>query len=385
MSIPPMAKTRRGGAGTKMDQQPTPIADADLAYRLFIHCKDKAMAVSKLFDASNRGEYNTTLKIKFRDDTSRLVLWGYYSCKIDKGGLYGPFQQSRTFCSHVLENLGRLASILSYRMLPCLNLSVPEAAQSSHQLGVLLAECNEALSRLSYPSGESADHVGPENAIDALPDDLEEMIEDFSNEIYLLVNFVLPSRKTATAPQTIFTDLLTLQFPRAPATLVKLLGDTNYHRFLRAVHNRQGEGQHSQIRLAPWAETLISCVQGGNNAERMPQLPKSCPFECLCCGQRLHIQNKEAWRNHLFSDLRPWVCLDEGCKGMCFGTQRGWIAHLGNAHGYAPEWKSISCVLCHDNIPAGQSAIKRHLSAHLEAISLAALPSPADAVSSKER
>jgi hypothetical protein len=80
-------------------------------------------------------------------------------------------------------------------------------------------------------------------------------------------------------------------------------------------------------------------------------------------------------------DLQPWLCLDSTCPPICFTKKDFWIHHLANFHSYAPEWKSVSCLLCQDDIAAGKPAITRHLSSHLEEISLAALPAYADSES----
>ena len=57
-----------------------------------------------------------------------------------------------------------------------------------------------------------------------------------------------------------------------------------------------------------------------------------------------------------------------------FPNREEWIQHLGLKHGLYPEWKSFACPMCHEDTGKGKAAISRHLSSHMEEISLAALP-----------
>ena len=85
-------------------------------------------------------------------------------------------------------------------------------------------------------------------------------------------------------------------------------------------------------------------------------------------------------RKHLYLDLCPWICHDLNCNfgTELFQTREDWIQHLGLEHGLYPEWNSFSCPMCHDETGDGKFAITRHLSSHMEEISLAALPAGID-------
>ena len=85
-------------------------------------------------------------------------------------------------------------------------------------------------------------------------------------------------------------------------------------------------------------------------------------------------------RQHIYDDLRPYMCLDLSCPHSSgpFSSLHAWRAHLELDHGMGPDWKSISCVLCSEATGQGKRAITRHLATHLEEISLSALPSGVD-------
>ena len=85
-------------------------------------------------------------------------------------------------------------------------------------------------------------------------------------------------------------------------------------------------------------------------------------------------------RKHLYLDLCPWICHDLNCNfgTELFQTREEWAQHLGLEHGLYPEWKSFPCPMCHDETGDGKFAITRHLSSHMEEISLAALPAGID-------
>ena len=57
-----------------------------------------------------------------------------------------------------------------------------------------------------------------------------------------------------------------------------------------------------------------------------------------------------------------------------FRKREDWVDHLGLQHGLYPEWKSFTCPICHEDTGDGELIITRHLSSHMEEISLASLP-----------
>lgn len=81
-------------------------------------------------------------------------------------------------------------------------------------------------------------------------------------------------------------------------------------------------------------------------------------------------------RRHLFLDLHPWVCIDLACSPdhATFAKRDDWIHHLAWDHNFAPEWKSLDCLLCGETIAQGKTSILKHLGNHLEEVSLGSLP-----------
>ncbi len=90
----------------------------------------------------------------------------------------------------------------------------------------------------------------------------------------------------------------------------------------------------------------------------------------------------KGFRNHLYLDLQPYVCLEPNCPGDSFATRIAWISHIALEHDFEPGWHARTCPLCYESTGEGKFAIIRHLGSHLEEISLSALPSHTDAMSS---
>ncbi|KAI0854987.1 hypothetical protein F4860DRAFT_497761 [Xylaria cubensis] len=114
---------------------------------------------------------------------------------------------------------------------------------------------------------------------------------------------------------------------------------------------------------------------------RVPPLPPEGktghPYSCVACGRSVRISNNSAWKQHLYADLCPWLCLDPCCSrgDKVYKSKTDWISHLALDHRLEPAWESIECPLCLQSTGAGKTTITKHLSSHLEEISLGALPS----------
>lgn len=79
-------------------------------------------------------------------------------------------------------------------------------------------------------------------------------------------------------------------------------------------------------------------------------------------------------RQHLFSDLRPYICCQIQCtqgSEPC-RDKEAWTRHLETIHDFT--WTSIRCPLCPEMIRDGQKNVTVHLARHLEEISLWCLP-----------
>ncbi|KAK4183036.1 hypothetical protein QBC35DRAFT_394743 [Podospora australis] len=93
---------------------------------------------------------------------------------------------------------------------------------------------------------------------------------------------------------------------------------------------------------------------------KVPPLPSSAhsgPFECPLCFMIISATTTQAWRCHVFSDLRPYICLSDDCDTPRedYGRRRDWMQHVKSHH-----WRTWSCPLCYE---AAHSA--RGLNDHL--------------------
>lgn len=197
--------------------------------------------------------------------------------------------------------------------------------------------------------------------------------------------------------------------------LLERLGQANFERYLRCQAERTQRSSNASIDLLPeipisdnldganskfhdsgigsslpsqgssYAETIMSYGADEERRVRVPPLPAQAkdgePFECIACGKWVAIRTNTAWKQHVFEDLRPWVCIYPECPVSInpFPTRKDWISHLALEHVLDSNWPSFDCPLCQCQTGQGMSQITKHLSGHLEEISLAALPGEYDA------
>ncbi|KAK0609445.1 hypothetical protein B0T14DRAFT_531959 [Immersiella caudata] len=98
------------------------------------------------------------------------------------------------------------------------------------------------------------------------------------------------------------------------------------------------------------------------------------PFECPYCRTIQTVGNVLEWRNHVFSDLQPYICTFERCPSasLLYSARHEWMAHEMSQH--RRKW---ACVLC---APAGsavdsQVAMTTHLrDLHPNAVTETQLP-----------
>ncbi|KAK4203637.1 hypothetical protein QBC40DRAFT_219216 [Triangularia verruculosa] len=64
------------------------------------------------------------------------------------------------------------------------------------------------------------------------------------------------------------------------------------------------------------------------------------PFECPFCFMIISVTTTRAWERHVFSDLRPYICLEQDCETMekDYGRRREWIQHVRTQH-----WRVWAC------------------------------------------
>ncbi|KAM7185320.1 hypothetical protein V8F20_011853 [Naviculisporaceae sp. PSN 640] len=88
--------------------------------------------------------------------------------------------------------------------------------------------------------------------------------------------------------------------------------------------------------------TFASSIAGSDTVQ-IPPMPREAnkgPFECPFCFMIITASTTISWRRHVFSDLRPYVCLFEQCPeaNREFTRRRDWTAHESQNH-----WKKYLC------------------------------------------
>lgn len=131
--------------------------------------------------------------------------------------------------------------------------------------------------------------------------------------------------------------------------------------------------------------------------------PKFC---CHLCGNHEMFKSQTEWAEHVFSDLRAYVCLNKNCDLLMFESREAWLKHESSQHddhydrrysaGSAdqqespshtpsdlvdPNWRT-SCHFCHwkpDQVwdpPTVTKMYIEHAGEHLEKIALITVTAP---------
>ncbi|KFY70285.1 hypothetical protein V498_10372, partial [Pseudogymnoascus sp. VKM F-4517 (FW-2822)] len=65
------------------------------------------------------------------------------------------------------------------------------------------------------------------------------------------------------------------------------------------------------------------------------------PFQCPYCFTEQTVENRSAWKTHVFRDLKPYVCTFSECEMLMFRSRNEWFAHELQNH--RREW---ACQFC---------------------------------------
>ncbi|KAI0124062.1 hypothetical protein BJ170DRAFT_638024 [Xylariales sp. AK1849] len=348
---------------------------------------------------------------------SRLKLWcGDYS--VPEGGLDGILAGSRKLTRATQKPLASVGNTLVHRLIPLLY-QEPSLANSSS----LAPQIFIVRSLVEGIEDDVSDGSGSDSSSNFEYDTLEEIAEDLATDTTCLVALhpLLMSPIPETSVETLASidgaiewiphqahfDRISNRFPGAEASVLVWLGKANFERYIRCQRERadlteqghdpggeslekSGTIEVSQFHdsglgssvpsKSSYAETVMSYGGGEGHSVRIPPLPvearKGKPFPCVACGKSVRITNNSAWKQHLYADLRPWMCLDESCiaETTLFDSRLDWISHLALEHEMDPQWQAFQCPLCCSDTGAGKFAITKHLGGHLEEISLGALP-----------
>ncbi|EJT69699.1 hypothetical protein GGTG_12582 [Gaeumannomyces tritici R3-111a-1] len=380
-----------------------------LVGRLCAECiavfRETLRAISKEREALNGGEAYTSLERSY----GRLRLWsdghGIAAGKFDE-----VFDRSKGLRYTILKLLTRLIPLA----LTGHGTSAPALSKGIH----LLRELQDVVQ--SVQSDDFSDSSSADLSSDTIGDVIEDLKIDttcLADLDHLLKDPILEidieqaapaDRLLDWHPDSVYSHKIGARFPQADVSLVEWLGKANYLRYLRCQHARETCESAATYVAAPaqsetasskfndsglgsslpsttsYAETVMSYGGRGSQSVKIPPLTAEAkagvPFSCTACGKVVSITSNSMWKKHLFEDLRPWLCLDMACPSSQspFETRQDWASHLALDHKLDPEWASFSCQLCLEPTGSGRLAITKHLGAHLEEVSLAAIPSQLD-------
>ena len=206
-----------------------------------------------------------------------------------------------------------------------------------------------------------------------------------------------------------FAESIQQNFPQADPELVEHLAEKNFARYLRLHEQRRTNEQrdHSEVlqldtqTVAPSSKFHDSGF-GGSVAPtetHVPSVPPSVssrltvskhliypsltedaksgkPFVCTACGRTVSVQSARVWKQHLMSDLQPYVCIFPRCN-FALNSNEGstisaWAQHLDENHRPSKMKERRQCPLCSSVVlPARFIA---HIGQHLENMALSVLP-----------
>ncbi|KAK8080237.1 hypothetical protein PG997_008055 [Apiospora hydei] len=367
---------------------------------------------------------------------SYLVLWadGY---GVSDGLLDKSLDKSRRARATTLRLLYSVSQTLTKRLIQLVS------QEHRTRLSAKITDITHAADKIKFliehdDTGDSDSDTSSVTSFQAENTDLEEIAEDLLTDTQCLMDLgsrfqedhvgpiaveptVSAAQLTTWEPSMNFVDRVRWRYPQCETDLAERLGKANWARVLR---HRETVSENSRSELvvlsstnkpAPshaasttfhdsalgssvpsnivasenlvteYAETMVSYRAGRGDSVRVPPLPDGAregePFNCVGCGMRVTIKTKSAWKKHLFLDLKPYICLEDGCgsNGSPFLTKAQWEDHVLLEHGPLGSSSSTSeCPICQDDISKSQITAQVHLARHLEEIALTILPTNLD-------
>ncbi|KAI9656049.1 MAG: hypothetical protein M1821_005110 [Bathelium mastoideum] len=214
----------------------------------------------------------------------------------------------------------------------------------------------------------------------------------------------------AGAVSLLFVESIEHKYPHASPTIIKSLAERTMTTFSRLQAQRRAneEKETSEVLLldtatvaasstfhdsgiassvaptsAPYAPTRAASIVTSlseNGHLSYPSLSNSAKqgeaFFCLACGRMLSVRSVRNWRDHLISDLQPYICVFPGCSFTPPPMEKkllsGWFSHLQVAHPLAKGCENMQCPLCLQFVT--HLKYVTHVGQHLEEIALVALP-----------
>ena len=192
-----------------------------------------------------------------------------------------------------------------------------------------------------------------------------------------------------------FGESIKHSHPYADIELVERLAEQNVARYIRLHKLRclnEKEDNSEVLRLdshtiAPSSKFQDLGFEGSHassfiekSRQNFPPLPdvvkQGRPFPCPACGKMVFMENTTLWKDHLISDLQPYVCVFPGCSFSSTQLERAsvsdWAAHLKETHAPANRNNGWQCPLCMKDVAS--SKFVAHVGRRLEDIALKTLP-----------
>ncbi|KAE9376716.1 hypothetical protein N431DRAFT_453112 [Stipitochalara longipes BDJ] len=147
-------------------------------------------------------------------------------------------------------------------------------------------------------------------------------------------------------------------FSKPTSTLAPTQGPTLLMTTSQFIEEEAVEETQSQTSYATSAD-----VDSNNQALQVIQLEDVSKglrhFECPYCWQIQTYRAQKAWKKHVLSDLKPYVCTFEDCELKPFSDQQTWFSHELKDH--RKEWK---CPFCAHSAFKKSIAYHDHLTTH---------------------
>ncbi|KLU86153.1 hypothetical protein MAPG_05172 [Magnaporthiopsis poae ATCC 64411] len=112
------------------------------------------------------------------------------------------------------------------------------------------------------------------------------------------------------------------------------------------------------------SETSYATSVANSNALKIPPMPEKAhagPFQCPFCYMMIMATDRVAWKKHVYSDLRPYICLEKECMASSseqeFSRRHEWMRHVQKTH-----WHVYPCLLGCTSVLSSPSAYRSHLS-----------------------
>ncbi|KAF7539572.1 hypothetical protein G7054_g2051 [Neopestalotiopsis clavispora] len=110
-----------------------------------------------------------------------------------------------------------------------------------------------------------------------------------------------------------------------------------------------------------FTQTSFASFSNTSDQARLPALPLEAtkgPFQCPFCFMMITVTTSYTWREHIFADLRPYVCLCMDCPiaGAEFGRRHEWMQHMLQNH-----WLDWRCLFCVHEPFTSASRLRNHL------------------------